>query len=78
MLFVLKVIDGVRKRVAQIRYNNGTVVERVYPIVGNVPEDVRVIQDGKSAKNTEDYNPHAHDHIVNQEFLQYQYHFGGQ
>lgn len=73
MLFTLKLIDGIIKRVAKIRYSNGVTVERVYPIVGNVPEDVRVVE---NAKNTEDYNPHTPNHIVNQEYLQYQYHFG--
>lgn len=76
MLFMIKVIDGVRKRVAQLTYSNGTTVERVYPIVGDVPEDVRVITPSIDARNTAAYNPHVHDHIVNQEFAQYAYHFG--
>jgi hypothetical protein len=76
MLFMIKVIDGVRKRVARLTYSNGTTVERVYPIVGDVPEDVRVITASVDARDTKPYNPHVHDHIVNQEYLQYQYHFG--
>lgn len=76
MLFTLKLIGGILKKVATIKYDNGTVVERVYPVDSNIPEDVKVLQEGKSAKNTADYNPHAHEHIVNQEYLQYQYHFG--
>ena len=75
MLFVLKLIDGVLKRVARIKYSNGTEVERIYPVVGNVPEDVKVIIPSMKAINTAPHNHHAADHIVNQEYLQYQYHF---
>lgn len=73
MLFMIKVIDGVRKRVARLTYSNGTTVERVYPMNSDIPEDVKVVE---KVKDTKPYNPHVHDHIVNQEFLQYQYHFG--
>ena len=73
MLFAIKVINGVAKRIAQIRYSNGTTVERVYPMNSDIPEDVRVVD---KAKNTGEYNPHVADHIVNQEYLGYQYHFG--
>ena len=60
MLFGIKVINGVIKRVARIRYSNGTEVERVYPMVGDVPEEVNVV--GKSP-NTAPYNPHVQPHI---------------
>lgn len=76
MLFAIKLIDGVLKRVARIKYSNGTEVERVYPMVGDVPEDVKLLTNVAMAKNTAPYNPHVHEHIVNQEYLQYQYHFG--
>lgn len=72
MLFALKIIDGIAKRVAQIKYSNGTTVERVYPMNSDIPEDVKVVD---KACNTQDYNPHVIDHIVNQEFLAYQTHF---
>lgn len=72
MLFALKIIDGIAKRVARIRYSNGTTVERVYPIDSDIPEDVRTV--GVSS-NTNAYNPHVVNHIVNQEYLQYQQHF---
>lgn len=62
MLFTLKIIDGIAKRVAQIRYNNGTTVERVYSLNSDIPEDVRIIN---KALNTTPYNPHVTDHIVN-------------
>lgn len=73
MLFMIKVIDGVRKRVARLTYSNGTTVERVYPINSDIPEDVKVVD---KAQNTAPYNPHVADHIVNQEYLQYAYHLG--
>lgn len=73
MLFALKIIDGVRKRVAQIRYSNGTTVERVYPMDSDIPEDVRVVEPSQDVKNTEAYNPHVRDHIVNQEYLMYEH-----
>lgn len=73
MLFAIKIIDGVCKRIARLTYSNGNTVERVYPMDSDIPEDVRVVE--KSA-TTADYNPRIHDHIVNQEFAQYQYHFG--
>lgn len=72
MLFAIKIIDGVAKRIARIRYSNGSLVERVYPINSDVPEDVTTILPAKDAKDTEPYNS-----IANQEFLQYQYHFAG-
>lgn len=71
MLFAIKIINGIAKRVAQIRYSNGTTVERVYPMNSDIPEDVRVVE---KAKNTQAYNPHVTDHIVNQEYLQYAFH----
>jgi ribosomal protein L19 len=70
---MIKVIDGVRKRVARLTYSNGTTVERVYPMNSDIPEDVKVVE---KAKDTAAYNPHVHPHIVNQEFMQYAYHFG--
>lgn len=72
MLFAIKIIDGIAKRVARLTYSNGTTVERVYPMNSDVPEDVRVID---KVKDTAPYNPHVVDHIVNQEFLAYHQHF---
>jgi hypothetical protein len=72
MLFAIKIIDGVAKRIARLSYSNGTTVERVYPMTSDIPEDVKVI--GK-APNTPVYNPHVTDHIVNQEYMQYAHHF---
>jgi hypothetical protein len=68
---MIKVIDGIAKKVSRHVYN-GKVHERVYPIDSIIPEDVRVVGEveGKA------YNPRVHDHIVNQEFAQYAYHFG--
>lgn len=76
MLLVLKIIDGIAKRVGIINYSNGTVVERTYPIDSDIPEDVKVVTSPAMQTNSKPYNPHVHDHIVNQEYLMYQYHFG--
>lgn len=75
MIFILKMIDGVRKRVARIKYSNGSEVERIYPMDSDVPEDVRIVTPSIAAVNTAPHNPHSHDHIVNQEYLAYQHHF---
>lgn len=75
MLFAIKIIDGVAKRIARLTYSNGTTVERVYPMNSDVPEDVKVVTTPMDAKNTAPYNPHVADHIVNQEYLQYAHHF---
>jgi len=72
MLFAIKIIDGIAKRVARLTYSNGTTVERVYPMNSDIPEDVKVVD---KAANTGNHNPHALDHIVNQEYLAYQTHF---
>lgn len=69
MLFMIKIIDGVAKKVSRHVYN-GKVHERVYPIDSIIPEDVRVVGEveGKA------YNPHVPDMIHNQEYLQYAFH----
>jgi hypothetical protein len=72
MLFAIKIIDGIAKRVARLTYSNGNTVERIYPMNSDIPEDVRIIE---KAKDTAPYNPHVADHIVNQEYLQYAHHF---
>jgi len=74
MLFAIKIIDGIAKRVARLTYSNGNTVERIYPMNSDVPEDVRIVE---KAVDTKPYNPHVVDHIVNQEFLAYQHHFLG-
>lgn len=63
------------KRVARIKYSNGTEVERVYPMDSDVPEDVKVV--GK-AEDTGAYNPHVREHIVNQEYLMYEHYHRAQ
>lgn len=78
MLLAIKIINGIAKRVGQIRYSNGSVVERVYPMTSDIPEDVKVLVPSAKAKVTKHFNPHTHDHIVNQEYMQYAHHFSNQ
>jgi N-glycosylase/DNA lyase len=78
MLLALKIIGGIAKRVGIISYSNGTVVERTYPIDSDIPEDVRIVTSPAKQINSKPYNPHVHEHIHNQEYLQYAFHFSGQ
>jgi hypothetical protein len=66
MSFIVKLVDGVFKRVTRHTYN-GKVHERTYPMDSNVPEDVRVVGNADGVK----YNHHVQDAIHNQEYLLY-------
>jgi len=66
MIFALKLIDGVIKRIARLKYSNGTEVERIYPIDSDIPEDVKVVKatDLKIDMGIYRHNPHYYNHLM--------------
>lgn len=62
--FVLCLIGGTFKKVETVTYNNGKQVERIYPVTGNVPEEIREIPRA------------APQQILNMEHMLYEYWHG--
>lgn len=62
--FVLACIEGTFKKVETVTYNNGKQVERIYPVNGTVPEDIREIPSA------------VHPQILNMEHMLYEYWHG--
>lgn len=76
-MFTTKIINGLFKRVKTIIFpTTGEIVNQIFPMDSNVPEDVEIIRTAIKAPalgHLKDV-PHSHrDGITNQEFQAYEH-----